>query len=176
MTAEEIGNLLEKHFGARITGKNLTANDPWVEVAPDALLDVARFCRHEPSLAFDYLRNLSATDWLIKDEKKAKKLNVPPHLEVIYHLFSFPNKHYFALKVILPRWRDHQEGELPEVESVASVWAIADWHEREAYDLFGIQFVGHPHLRRLLCPEDWEGHPLRKDYVFPLEYHGIRCR
>ena len=63
---------------------------------------------------------------------------------------------------------------MPEVPSVSRVWSIADWHEREAYDLVGIHFTNHPNLRRILCPEDWEGHPLRKDYEFPLEYHGVR--
>ena len=72
------------------------------------------------------------------------------------------------------RWKGDVVGELPEVPSVAHVWAIADWHEREAFDLVGITFTGHPNLRRILCPEDWEGHPLRKDYAFPLEYHGVR--
>ena len=60
--------------------------------------------------------------------------------------------------------------------SVTDVWPAADWHERETYDLVGVQFVGHPNLKRILLSDDWEGHPLRKDYVFPLEYHGIRGR
>ena len=65
-------------------------------------------------------------------------------------------------------------GRLPEVASLAGVWRTADWHEREVYDLSGVSFTGHPDLRRILCPEDWVGHPLRKDYEMPLEYHGIR--
>nr|NIL97185.1 NADH-quinone oxidoreductase subunit C [Planctomycetales bacterium]NIM08772.1 NADH-quinone oxidoreductase subunit C [Planctomycetales bacterium]NIN08236.1 NADH-quinone oxidoreductase subunit C [Planctomycetales bacterium]NIN77361.1 NADH-quinone oxidoreductase subunit C [Planctomycetales bacterium]NIO34544.1 NADH-quinone oxidoreductase subunit C [Planctomycetales bacterium] len=71
---------------------------------------------------------------------------------------------------------DDREGELPQICSVSGVWKTADWHEREVYDLIGVRFVGHPDLRRILCPEDWKGHPLRKDYQMPLEYHGIRCR
>ena len=78
------------------------------------------------------------------------------------------------MKVILPRWAGDKEGELPEVPSVSGVWGIANWHEREAYDMFGIRFMGHPNLVRILCPDDWEGYSLRKDYEFPLEYHGIR--
>ena len=81
-----------------------------------------------------------------------------------------------VLKVMLPRWKNDQPGELPEVPTVSGVWRTADWHEREAYDLCGVQFTGHPNLRRILCPEDWVGHPLRKDYEMPLEYHGIRNR
>ena len=84
--------------------------------------------------------------------------------------------HRMKLKVSVPRWKDNAEGSLPEVPSVSSVWAIADWHERECYDLVGIHFTGHPNLRRILCPEDWEGHALRKDYEMPLDYHGIRNR
>ena len=67
-------------------------------------------------------------------------------------------------------------GDLPDVPSVTGIWRVADWHEREVYDLCGVWFTGHPDLRRILLSEDWEGHPLRKDYEFPLEYHGIRGR
>jgi NADH-quinone oxidoreductase subunit C len=80
------------------------------------------------------------------------------------------------VKAILPRWKDDKEGELPEIPTVSGVWKIADWHERETFDLVGINFLGHPNLTRILCAEDWVGHPLRKDYEFPLEYHGIRAK
>ena len=79
--------------------------------------------------------------------------------------------------MILPRWKDDKPGELPEVPSrQPTSGATADWHEREVYDLCGVWFTGHPDLRRILLSEDWDGHPLRKDYEFPLEYHGIRGR
>ena len=78
--------------------------------------------------------------------------------------------------MILPRWKDNTVGSLPEVPSVCGVWRTADWQEREVYDLLGVVFVGHPDPRRILLADDWIGHPLRKDYEFPLEYHGIRCR
>ena len=68
------------------------------------------------------------------------------------------------------------EDALPEVPSVTGVWRTADWHEREVFDLSGVNFIGHPRLNRILCPEDWEGYPLRKDYEMPLEYHGMRGR
>jgi len=77
---------------------------------------------------------------------------------------------------MLPRWRGEVPGQLPQVPTVSHVWRTAEWHEREVYDLSGIEFVGHPDMRRILCPEDWVGHPLRKDYQMPEEYHGIRAR
>ncbi|MCY2994132.1 MAG: NADH-quinone oxidoreductase subunit C [Planctomycetota bacterium] len=80
------------------------------------------------------------------------------------------------LKIKLPRWQDDQPGHPPEVPSVSDIWKTALWHEREVYDLMGVRFQGHPDLRRILCPEDWVGYPLRKDYEMPVEYHGIRNR
>ena len=71
---------------------------------------------------------------------------------------------------------DDVEGNLPQVPSVSRIWSTANWHEREVFDLSGVRFMGHPALRRILCPEDWEGHPLRKDYQMPAEYQGIRLR
>lgn len=177
MTPSEIHQLLSDQFGAgKILGVNLEAKDPWIEVAPAAILEVSRFLKTDSRLAFNHLNDLCGVDYFQPDEKKAAKFGHEPHLEVVYHLSSIPLKHLIVIKVKLPRWKNGVEGELPEVDSVSSVWAIADWHEREAYDLVGIDFLGHPNLRRILCPEDWVGHALRKDYDFPLEYHGIRGR
>jgi NADH-quinone oxidoreductase subunit C len=119
----------------------------------------------------------AGVDYLETDAKKAPKAGFEPHLEVLYHLssFAFPGSR-FTLKVILPRWKEGVVGQLPEVPSVSGVWKTADWHEREVYDLVGVFFTGHPNLVRILLNDDWVGHPLRKDYEFPLEYHGIRCR
>ncbi len=167
---------LKAKFGDRITGENLENIDPWIEVAPQAIVDVARFLKTHPDAQFDMLNCISGVDYLVTDPKKAKKATFEPHLEVVYHLSSTVHKHTLVLKVILPRWQDDEEGALPQVPSVAAVWRTADWHERETYDLVGVEFVGHPHLRRILLPEDWVGHPLRKDYELPLEYHGIRGR
>ena len=86
---------------------------------------------------------------------------------------GYPGK---IVKVLLPRWKGDKVGELPEVPSVTGLWRTADWHEREVYDLSGVWFTGHPDLSRILLSEDWVGYPLRKDYEFPLEYHGIRGR
>jgi NADH-quinone oxidoreductase subunit C len=167
---------LKKQFGAGIVGANLENLDPWIEVTPEALVDVCLYLRDEPDLRFDMPNCVSGVDYFEADPKKAAKVPWEPHLEVVYHLWSTSNRRSLVLKVMLPRWKDDTEGELPEVPSVVSVWAGADWHERETYDMFGIRFTDHPNLRRILCPEDWVGYPLRKDYEMPLEYHGIRGR
>ncbi len=177
MNTSEIHQLLLEQFGeSKITGANLEATDPWVEVAPAAILEVAAFLKDDSRLAFDHLNDLCGVDYFEPDPKKAKKFAHEPHVEVVYHLSSYDQKQSLVVKVKLPRWQDGIEGQIPQVDSVAGLWAIADWHEREAYDLVGIEFLNHPNLRRILCPEDWVGHPLRKDYEFPLEYHGIRGR
>ncbi|HEV3137441.1 MAG TPA: NADH-quinone oxidoreductase subunit C [Pirellulales bacterium] len=167
---------LKREFGDKITGANLTAVDPWVEVAPAGLVELCRYLRDQSDLRFNMLNCISGVDYFEPDAKKAAKLDWQPHLEVVYHLSSLPTKTSLALKVILPRWKGDRPGELPEVPSVSGVWSTADWHEREVFDLIGVRFTGHPDLRRILCPEDWVGHPLRKDYEMPLEYHGIRGR
>lgn len=176
MTAAEIVSLLEEKLGAKIKGKDLEALDPFVLVEPANLLDVCTFLRDDPRLQFDLLNCVTGVDYFEPDKVKAPKFGFDPHLEVIYHLSSFVKKHRFVVKVSLPRWQGDVEGQLPEVPSVVSLWSAADWHERETYDMCGIRFTGHPGLRRILLADDWEGYPLRKDYVFPLEYHGIRGR
>ena len=175
MNVQDIHHLLAGEFGSdAIPNVNLDAKDPWIEVSPAVIVDVGTFLKGDDRLRFDHLNNLSGVDYCEPDPKKAAKFGHEPHIEVVYHLSSIELKHRVTIKVMLPRWKDDQDGTLPEVPSVAGVWAIADWHERETYDLVGIRFLDHPNLRRILCPEDWVGHPLRKDYEFPLEYHGIR--
>src|SRR5262245_28480794 len=176
MTATEIIAVLEAEFGDRIKEKKADAIDPYVVVDPADLLDVCRYLKNNSSLKFEMLNCISGVDYLEPDPKKAPKAGFEPHGEVVYHLQSFTHNHRFTLKVNLPRWRDNTPGKLPEVPSVTSLWTSADWHEREVYDLSGVWFVGHPDLSRILLSEDWTGHPLRKDYEFPLEYHGIRGR
>ena len=176
MTGQDFVQGLTAKFSDKITGSNLDAIDPWVEVAPDGLLAVCTHLRDADGLKFDMLNCISAVDYCEPDPKKAAKVKWEPHIELVYHLSSIQLKHTLVVKVMLPRWKNDQEGELPEVESVASVWSTADWHEREVYDLSGIRFLNHPDHRRILCPEDWVGYPLRKDYEMPLDYHGIRGR
>lgn len=175
MTFQEIHQQLLDRFGSDvITGAKAEATDPWIEVAPASLPEVAAYLKEHAKLKFDALNDLSGVDYFEPDSKLAAKFPYEPHVEVVYHLYSYTHGHWLTLKVRLPRWQNGVEGQLPEVPTVSHIWAIADWHEREAYDLMGIRFVGHPNLVRILCTDDWVGHPLRKDYDFPLEYHGIR--
>ena len=176
MSGQAFLDRLQARFPTAVTGHNLAAIDPWIEVAPDQLVAVAKYLRDEPDLRFAMLNCVSGVDYFEPDPKKAAKNEWQPHIEVVYHLSSIAHKTTLVVKVILPRWKDNKPGELPEVQSVAGVWSTANWHEREVFDLMGVRFVGHPDMRRILCPEDWIGHPLRKDYEMPLEYHGIRGR
>ncbi|MDZ4819808.1 MAG: NADH-quinone oxidoreductase subunit C [Planctomycetota bacterium] len=167
---------LKQNLGEIITGSNMEAIDPWIEVSPAGLRTLCKYLKNEPDLQFDMLNCISGVDYFEPDAKKAAKVDWQPHTEVVYHLWSVPNRMSLVLKVMLPRWKDDRAGEIPELDTVSDIWRTADWHEREVYDLSGIHFVGHPNLRRILCPEDWVGYPLRRDYEMPLEYHGIRGR
>lgn len=179
---QDIQQKLNAEFAAQtesssvIVDSNTEAIDPWLVIDPQYLVAVCVFLRDTPGLEFDHLNDLCGVDYLETDPKKLAKFGHDPHIEVVYQLSSVALKHRIKLKVSLPRWKDDQPNQLPEAPSVSSVWKIAEWHEREAYDLAGIHFTGHPNLTRILCPEDWVGHALRKDYDFPLEYHGVRAR
>jgi NADH-quinone oxidoreductase subunit C len=121
------------------------------DVKPETLKAVAR-CLHDlPEIAYEMLNFIAAVDNLTA-------------YEAVYHLYSFASNTYLELHVDLPRAK-------PEVDTVSDVWPAADWHEREAWDMMGIRFVGHPDLRRILLKDDWIGHPLRKDYVDLVENH-----
>ncbi|MFJ8355635.1 NADH-quinone oxidoreductase subunit C, partial [Bacillus paramycoides] len=122
----------------------LSKDVPTLVVEPSKYYEVMELLRFHEGLAFDYMSELHATDFVT-------------HMEVYVHLFSYGKKQSVAVKVKLDR-------EAPQVESVTSLWKGADWPEREAYDLLGIIFKGHPNLSRILMPDDWIGYPLRKDY------------
>ena len=173
MNIEQIQQRLSERFPGQVTGGNLTALDPWIEVAVDALPDVCAFLRDDPALRFDMLHIITGVDYLQPDPKLAEKTPWKPHFELIYHLSSMVYRHKLVLKVMLPRWKDDVKGQLPEAPTVSRLWRAAEWHEREVYDLSGVRFLDHPDPRRILCPEDWNGHALRRDYEPPAEYHGI---
>ncbi len=176
MSPAEIHSLLRQLWPHLVIEAKLDVLDPWIEILSDGLLQVCGTLKEEPSLAFDFLHLITVVDYFQPDPKLAAKTAWEPHLEVIYHLSSTTKDHRLVLKTKLPRWDERAEDRLPEIDSVAHLWPTALWHEREAFDLSGVRFKGHPDLRRILCPDDWVGHPLRKDYVMPTEYHGIRAR
>lgn len=155
MTPREIVELLLAEFGGRIVAAHADDKHPRVHVEAGDGRGVLEFLRWDTRVRMDWLACLSGVDYAADDR-----------MCVVYDLWSFELRHAVAVKVFCPR------GE-PRVASVVDLWAAADWHEREAFDLLGVEFEGHPDLRRILCADDWEGHPLRKDYVFPREYHGI---
>lgn len=153
MEATQIYEALKSKFADSVEAVEDTVKSPFITVAAPALCDVMRHLRDDPAMRFDTLLLVSGVDY-------------PDHIASVYHLTSVVLKHHIAVKVMLPR-------DNPEVDSLAGLWPAADWHERETYDMMGIVYKGHPNLRRILCPEDWEGFPLRKDYRQPDEYHGI---
>jgi NADH-quinone oxidoreductase subunit C len=176
MNIKEIHERLNRKFQPWVAGGNFEALDPWIEIKAQGLAEIARYLRDEPDLRFDLLHCITAVDYFEPDAKKAAQVQWQPHLELIYHLSSMVHQHRLVLKTSVPRWQNDVEGQLPQVPSVSDVWRTAEWHEREVYDLMGVSFQGNADLRRILCPEDWVGHPLRKDYQMPAEYHGVRAR
>ncbi|MBI4862165.1 MAG: NADH-quinone oxidoreductase subunit C [Candidatus Riflebacteria bacterium] len=128
------------------------------EVKPAAVGRVCAFLKEDPELSFNYLVSISSVD-------------LTANLAAVYHLESMDlesgrTRHAFVMRAQAPR-------DNPVIASVATVWGTAIWQEREVYDLMGITFEGHPDLKRILTDDDWVGHPLRKDYVFPKTYRGI---
>jgi NADH-quinone oxidoreductase subunit C len=158
MDTAAIHQRLTARFEAGVGDCDLQAKDPSIRIEPAAIVDVCRFLHDEPDLRFDALSNESGVDY------KAKGV-----IEVVYHLYSYAHRHTLVLKVDAPR-------DNPVIPTVEGVWKAANWLEREIYDLVGVVFEGHSDLRRILMPEDWIGHPLRKDFVEPEEYHGISTR
>jgi len=134
---------------------------PFLLVPAEELPAVAKFLCQDPALRFDALMDLTGYDLL-------KYPATPPStaIAVVYLLFSYGHRHKLCLKVLAPR-------EQCEVPTATAVWPAAIYFEREVWDLLGVRFVGHPSLRRIMTPDDWTGHPLRKDYAYPADYHGI---
>jgi NADH-quinone oxidoreductase subunit C len=147
----EIGTLLISDLAERLPGAvrqlSHSRGESYLHVEPARLVEVARFLKEEPVWQFAFLANISPVDWLSRS----------PRFEVVYHLRSLAFNYRLGLKVDVP----DQSLSLP---SLTGVWRAADWLEREAYDLFGVRYSGHPDLRRIMMPDDWQGHPYRRDY------------
>ncbi len=168
----KIFEILKEKFGEVII--ELISDKPaesFITVAPLEIDKVCLFLRDEKGLEFKSLMNLSGVDDANGDKEKDEKgfeTIKGGTFSVWYHLESIELKHKITLKVSTDR-------DNPEVASVEEIWRSADWHEREAYDMYGIKFLNHPDLRRILMPYDWEaGYPLRKDYKNPEFYQGMK--
>ena len=154
MTTEEIAALLRERFPDKVLEVVQTDKHAHIRLAPDVLVAASAFLRDDDRTAFEQLHDVTAVDWI-------------EYFDVVLHMFSIRRKHGLCLKV---RTTSREDATCP---SVTSVWPAADWHERETWDLMGVRFTGRGQVRRILLPEDWPGHPLRKDWEYPAEYHGI---
>ncbi|NMM49622.1 NADH-quinone oxidoreductase subunit C [Marinigracilibium pacificum] len=163
MDFHQIYLLLLNKFGEEVILEKVENSTPeGLVIHKDHIFDVCRECYINSELYFDSLSCLTGID------------NGPDAgtMEVIYNLYSIPFGRQLMLKAVLKR---NSEGEsMPSLSSVSKIWKTADWHEREVFDLYGIHFNDHEDLRRILMPEDWEGHPLRKDYQNLETYHGVK--
>lgn len=157
MTIEEINTLLTAEIDDLEIIERENSTPAALVVPPAKLKEVMNFLHQDSRCYFDMLSCLTGVD--LGEETET--------MEVIYHLNSIP--HGMSLTIIVSLDR-----ETPNVPTVSDIWRTADWHEREAYDLLGIHFEGHPDPRRILLPNDWVGHPLRKDYKEQEYYHGMK--
>jgi NADH-quinone oxidoreductase subunit C len=143
---------------------------PEIVLSPEFLCQACVWLKETPGAWFDTLSCLSAVDKIAENT-----------FELVLHLSSIPYQRQLVIKTSQPRidfivLDSNNKNALPEFPSVSQVWAAAIWHEREAYDLMGFWFVGNPDLRRILMPEDWEGYPLRKDYIPADSYHEVKIK
>jgi NADH-quinone oxidoreductase subunit C len=169
---QELFDLLKQQFAeAVIEIDSETPTEPIISCDPLKIHEISDFLRTDKHLLFDSLMNLSGVDDANGEKIVAEDESYTIEggtLSVYYHLDSTSQNHKATLKVSAPR-------ENPEVESVENIWKGADWHEREAYDMYGIKFLNHPNLIRILMPYDWDaGYPLRKDYKNPEYYQGMK--
>ena len=155
MDPKQIAEKLTASFGDAIIESLSEEKHPRVHTTAEHWRGIAEFLRNDAALTFDFLACLTGVDYVADNR-----------LGTVYDLYSSTHRHWFAVKVFIDR-------DDPHIPSVMDIWPAANWHEREAFDLLGIVFDNHSDLRRILLPEDWVGHPLRKDYEFPREYHGI---
>jgi NADH-quinone oxidoreductase subunit C len=154
MTSEEIIEKVKASQGEDILEAAVTLGDAVIHVAPDSLPKVAKFLKEDADLDFDYLSHITGVDYLDQDKD--------PRFEAVYELHSMDQNHTIRIRVGLPE-------EEPSVPTVCDIWKGAMYPEQELFDMFGFNVTGHPKLERLIMPEDWEGHPLRKDYPLMTE-------
>ena len=163
MSIAEIKSLLIEKFGQDVVvGEDITGLQPALLISPNHIADVCLELRDNPQTYFDFLSCLSGVDYGVEAGR----------FGVVYHLASIPYQTQLTLKISKENSRDLED--LPSFPTISSVYRSADWHEREAFDMIGIFFEGHPDIRRILLPDDWEGYPLRKDYKTAEFYKGIK--
>jgi NADH-quinone oxidoreductase subunit C len=166
MTTKEIFDYLKEKFSDKILECKEIKIDSFITITSDSVAEVLGFLKNDEKLKFDYLMCISGVDLSTYMDPQTKAKG-PDKFNIVYHLFSYNHKNSVVIKTELPR-------ENAEVHTISNIWKTADWYEREVYDMFGIKFTNHPDLRRILCPDDWEGYPLRKDYVTAETYIGVR--
>lgn len=154
MTSQEILARLKSRCSESVLKAEVTLGDAVVHISPDSLLGVCGFLKDDPELSFDYLSHITGVDYL-EQERDLR-------FESVYEFHSINKNHSIRLRVGLPE-------ENPTVPSISGLWPSALFPERELFDMFGFHVEGHPNLKRLLMPEEWEGHPLRKDYELTTE-------
>jgi len=159
MDGTDILARLREHVGDRVLATHEYRGDHTAMVSREGLLPALTLCRDDAALAFDLLVDVTAVDYLRFPGREDG-----PRFEVVYHLYSVAHNHRVRVKVPV-------EQDDPVVPTATGLWPIANWLEREVWDMFGIKFSGHPDLRRILMDERWDGHPLRKDY--PLKGYQI---
>ncbi len=146
----ELREQVQRKFGDAVLTTHAEHGDQTVIIRKDAVLEVMRWMRDEPSMLFNFMMDLTAVDY--------KGIKPPVwRFEVVYHLYSLKHNHRIRVKVPVA-------DDSPSIDSIVSIWKGADWFEREVWDMYGIAFKGHPNLKRILLYEEFEGHPLRKDY------------
>lgn len=159
----QVAEKLKEKFPEEVLSVEEFRGQVSVTLKKDRILDICRYMHAEPGLEFDLLRDLCGVDYLGRKT---------PRFEVVYHLYSLKHRNLLRLKAQVSQ-------EDCRIASVVPVWTGVNWHERECFDMYGIVFEGHPDLRRILMPEDWQGHPQRKDYPLKsdlgeMEWQGYK--
>jgi NADH-quinone oxidoreductase subunit C len=155
----DIPGRIRDRFADQVLAVDPQGVPPTVEVRRDRIVEILRFLRDDPETAFDGMIDLCGVDHLDR--------GAPERFAVVYHLVSHASGRLLRVRAWVPETS-------PEIDTASGIWPAADWAEREAFDMYGIRFRGHPNLVRILLPDGYEGHPLRKDY--PLHGRGERDR
>jgi NADH-quinone oxidoreductase subunit C len=156
LTFDELFAFVQKNGSVDVT-QDVNSTPKAIKVPASGVIAICKALYNDPTTYFDMLSCVTGIDNGVEAAT----------LDIVYNLYSIPFNHHLTLRVTIPR-------DKPEIDSVISVWRTADWHERELFDMYGIIVKGHPDLRRILMPADWEGYPLRKDYKHQAYYRDIK--